>query len=80
MKAFINNKKDTEVNKTEICEISIDCNKKENLISVIKIFFSENNKKPTTEEKRINFKLGDNSCLSSKKPIIKKSELKIKKI
>ena len=80
MKAFINSKKDTEVNKTENFEISIGCNKKENLISVIKILFSENNKKPTTEEKSINFKFGDNSCLSSKNPIRKKRELNIKKM
>ena len=80
LKAFINNKKDIEVKKKEILEIFIDWRKKENLISVIKIFFSKNNKQLITNVKSINFKFGDNSYLSSKNPIIKKRELKIKKL
>ena len=80
LKAFMNNKNDAEVNKKEILEISIVWSKKENLISVIKIFFSINNKQPMTKAKSSNFKLGDNIYLSSKNPIIKKKELKIQKL
>ena len=80
LQAFINNKKQSAVNKNEYFPKYIKSSIKEKRISVIKIELSKNRTKLIIKNKQNNFKFGFISILSSTNPIKKINNIDKEKI